>query len=84
MPAKNLSVNSVDFDVVRQNIKTYLSNSDTFTDYDFEGSAMSTLIDTLAYDFKEVKEEFDSFRMRVDSMSSAVADLVIAILTDES
>ena len=49
MPAKNLSVNSVDFDVVRQNIKTYLSNSDTFTDYDFEGSAMSTLIDTLAY-----------------------------------
>ena len=41
------------------------------------------LVDILTQDFKDVKEEFDGFRIRIYSMSSAVADLVIAILTEK-
>ena len=45
----NLSVNSLDFDTIKDNLKTYLKSQDTFKDYDFEGSAMSILLDILAY-----------------------------------
>ena len=45
---------------------------------------LKDLVDILTQDFKDVKEEFDGFRIRVDSMSSAVADLVIAILTEKN
>lgn len=45
---------------------------------------LKDLVDILTQDFKNVKEEFDGFRIRVDSMSSAVADLVIAILTEKN
>ena len=45
----NLSVNSLDFDTIRSNLKSYLQGQDTFKDYNFEGSAISTLLDVLAY-----------------------------------
>lgn len=49
MSSRNLSVNSVDFDTIKSNLKTFLSNTDTFKDYDFEGSGLSVLLDALAY-----------------------------------
>ena len=49
MTSRNLSVNSVDFDTIKSNLKTFLSNTDTFKDYDFEGSGLSVLLDALAY-----------------------------------
>ena len=39
----------LDFDQLRQSIKDYLGSSSDFTDYDFEGSNLSVLIDILAY-----------------------------------
>lgn len=39
----------LDFDQVRASIKNYLRSSSTFTDFDFEGSNFSVLIDILAY-----------------------------------
>lgn len=39
----------LDFNNIRENIKEYLRGQDTFSDYDFDGSALSTLIDVLAY-----------------------------------
>jgi len=40
---------NLDFDQLRTSIKDYLRANSTFTDFDFEGSNFSILIDTLAY-----------------------------------
>jgi hypothetical protein len=40
---------NLDFDQIRTSIKDYLRANSTFTDFDFEGSNFSVLIDTLAY-----------------------------------
>ena len=44
-----LKVTEVDFDDIRTNLKSYLSTQDQFQDYNFEGSALATLLDVLAY-----------------------------------
>ena len=40
---------NLDFDQIKTQIKNYLRANSTFTDFDFEGSNFSVLIDTLAY-----------------------------------
>ena len=40
---------NLDFDQIREQIKDYLRANSNFTDFDFEGSNFSVLIDTLAY-----------------------------------
>ena len=40
---------NLDFDQIKTSIKDYLRVNSTFTDFDFEGSNFSVLIDTLAY-----------------------------------
>ena len=40
---------NLDFDQIKTEIKSYLRANSTFTDFDFEGSNFSVLIDTLAY-----------------------------------
>ena len=40
---------NLDFDQIRASIKDYLRANSTFTDFDFEGSNFSILIDVLAY-----------------------------------
>ena len=40
---------NLDFDQIRTQIKEYLRANSNFTDFDFEGSNFSVLIDTLAY-----------------------------------
>lgn len=44
-----LKVTELDFFKIRDNLKNYLRSQSTFTDYDFEGSGMSILLDVLAY-----------------------------------
>jgi len=46
---KRLNVTELDFDNIKDNLKTFLSQQDQLTDYDFEGSTMSVLLDVLAY-----------------------------------
>ena len=46
---KRIDVTELDFDNIKDNLKTFLKQQDQFTDYDFEGSGMSTLLDVLAY-----------------------------------
>jgi hypothetical protein len=45
----NLRIAELDFDQIKTNLKTFLHAQSEFTDYDFEGSGLSTLIDILAY-----------------------------------
>ena len=40
---------NLDFDGIKKSIKDYLRANSNFTDYDFEGSNLSILIDILAY-----------------------------------
>jgi hypothetical protein len=40
---------NLDFDQIKSSIKEYLRSNSNFTDYDFEGSSLSVIIDTLAY-----------------------------------
>ena len=47
MPLVNFS--NLDFDQVKTSLKDYLKSNSNFTDYDFEGSNLSTIIDVLAY-----------------------------------
>jgi len=47
--ATNIRVNSLNFDGIKDNLKTHLSSSAVFKDYDFEGSGLSVLLDLLAY-----------------------------------
>jgi len=42
-------VANLDFEDIKDALKDYLRAQSDFTDYDFEGSALSVLIDTLAY-----------------------------------
>ena len=44
-----LNVTDLDFDAIKENLKTFLESQDEFDSYDFEGSAMSVLLDTLSY-----------------------------------
>ena len=45
----NLRITELDFDTIKTNLKTFLNAQNEFTDYDFEGSGLSVLIDLLAY-----------------------------------
>lgn len=47
--AEPLQVTELDFDQIKQNLKTFLKSQSEFTDYDFEGSGLSVLLDILAY-----------------------------------
>ena len=44
-----LNVTELDFDTIKNNLRTYLAAQPEFTDYDFTGSALSLLLDVLAY-----------------------------------
>ena len=44
-----IEITDLDFDTVKSNFKTFLSQQNSFTDYNFEGSGMSVLMDLLAY-----------------------------------
>jgi hypothetical protein len=44
-----LRVTELDFDSIKNNLKTYLRSQTEFQDFDFEGSGMGVLLDILAY-----------------------------------
>ena len=44
-----IEITDLDFDTVKANFKSFLSQQTQFSDYNFEGSGMSVLMDLLAY-----------------------------------
>ncbi len=44
-----LSVTDVDFDSLKESLKSYLKSQETFKDYNFEGAGLNILLDVLAY-----------------------------------
>ena len=49
MASNKLVVSDFDFDNIKTNLKTFLQDQTEFSDYNFEGSGFSVLLDTLAY-----------------------------------
>ena len=44
-----INLSKTDFDQVRNSLTSFIRSKPEFSDYDFAGSALSTLIDLLAY-----------------------------------
>ena len=53
MPYTQLT--NLDFDQIKTQIKSYLRANSNFTDFDFEGSNFSVLIDTLAVSYTHLR-----------------------------
>lgn len=49
MANNKIKVSELDFDQIKTNLRQFLEGQDTFTDYNFEGSALNVLLDILAY-----------------------------------
>lgn len=49
MSNTSISLTSLDFASVKQNLKLYLQSQDRFSDYDFDGSNFNVLLDVLSY-----------------------------------
>lgn len=47
--AQKIRITELDFDTIKANLKEFLRSQPEFTDYDFDGSALSVLLDVLAY-----------------------------------
>lgn len=47
--ASRLKVTDLDFDTIKTNLKQFLNQQSEFSDYNFDGSSLSVLIDLLAY-----------------------------------
>jgi len=46
---KRINVGSLEFDQIKNNLKEYLKGQTNFSDYNFEGSNLSIILDVLAY-----------------------------------
>lgn len=47
--SQKIRITELDFDGIKSNLKAFLQSQPEFTDYDFDGSALSVLLDVLAY-----------------------------------
>ena len=47
--SNKLKITDLEFDTIKDNLKSFLKSQSKFQDYDFEGSGMSVLVDLLAY-----------------------------------
>ena len=45
----NIQITDLDFNTIKTNLRKYLQSQDILKDYNYEGSALSTLLDILAY-----------------------------------
>lgn len=45
----NLKLDGLDFEAIRDNLKTYLQSQDQFRDYNFDASGLAVMLDVLAY-----------------------------------
>lgn len=49
MANKRINVTELDFDRIKENLKEFLRGQEKFSDYNFDGSGLSILLDVLAY-----------------------------------
>lgn len=47
--ANSMRISELDFDTIKENLKTYLRSQEEFSDFDFDGAGINVLLDILAY-----------------------------------
>ena len=64
-----LEVTELDFQSIKENLKTFLQSQEEFQDYNFDGSGLSILLDVLAYNthYNGTLAHFLSNEMFIDS-----------------
>lgn len=64
-----LNVTELDFDTIKINLRTYLATQPEFTDYDFTASALTLLLDVLAYNthYNAILANFQANEMFIDT-----------------
>jgi hypothetical protein len=77
MQPNNLT--ALDFEDIKSSIKSYLRTRTEFTDYDFDGSALSYLVDTLAYNTYYTAFNANMALNEVFLPSSSVRDNIVKI-----
>ena len=77
MPLVNFS--NLDFDQVKTSLKEYLRSNSNFTDYDFEGSNLSTILDVLAYNTYITSYNADMVANEVFIDSATLRENVVAL-----
>ena len=75
-----LKVSEMDFDAIKADLKAFMKTQNTFEDYNFEGSALSSILDVMAYvtHYNAINANFainetflDSARLRPSVVSHA-------------
>ena len=72
-------VSNLDFEDIKTQLKEYMRAQSDFTDYDFEGSALATLIDTLAYNTYYTAFNTNMVVNELFTDSATLRDNVVAI-----
>jgi len=72
-------VTTLDFDQIKESIKDYLRANSNFTDYDYDGSNFSVLIDVLAYNTYITAYNTNAVANEVFLDSALVRDNVVAL-----
>lgn len=69
--AGKVQVTELDFDDIKTNLKTYMKGQSEFSDYNFEGSGLSAILDVLAYNthYLAMNANFAANEMFLDSSS---------------
>ena len=72
-------VSNLDFEQIKVSLKEYMRSQSDFSDYDFEGSALATILDTLAYNtyYTAINTNMVVNEMFIDS--ATLRDNVVAI-----
>lgn len=80
----NLRVTELDFDQIKTNLKNYLKAQSEFSDFDFDGSGMSVLLDILAYNthYMGMYLNFVSNEMFLDTAQLRSSIMSLAKLTN--
>ena len=70
---------NLDFDQIKQTLRDYLKSNSNFTDYDFEGSNMSTIVDVLAYNTYTTSYNANMIANEVFLDSATLRENVVAL-----
>lgn len=80
MSNNRLKISDLDYNEIRNNLREFLQSQDAFSDYDFDGSALSVLLDLLAYNthYNAIYTNLAVNEMFLDSASKRSSVISIA------
>ncbi len=77
-----LNISALDFDLLKDSIKTFLQSQDQFTDYNFEGAGLTVLLNILAYNTHYMSYYLNMIANEMYLDSADRRDSVVSIAKD--